>query len=41
MAALIAVKAIQLDQVGLSEFAYTVGIGEELDAADALASERL
>jgi hypothetical protein len=41
LAALIAIEAIQFDQVGFCEFAYTVRIGEQLNAADAFASERL
>ena len=41
LTALIAIEAIELDQVELSEFAYTVWVGEKLDTVDALAQERL
>ena len=39
LAALIAVEAVQFDQVSLSEFAYTFRVGEKPDTSDALASE--
>jgi hypothetical protein len=41
MTALIAVEAIEFDQISVSEFANAFRAGEKLDASDTLASELL